>query len=81
MFQGCGKGSGGAEVAVSIGQQTMTFIVEDTGHFQNFKWRDIGEVVVDAPAVQMVTVTPQKKPGVAVMDLRQIRITWIGDAK
>ena len=81
VFQGCGKGSGGAEVAVSIGQQTMTFIVEDTGHFQNFKWRDIGEVVVDAPAVQMVTVTPQKKPGVAVMDLRQIRITWIGDAK
>ena len=80
VFQGCGKGSGGSEVAVNIGQEKVTFTVEDTGHFQNFKWRDIGEVVVDAPAVQTVTVSPKTKPGVAVMDLRQIRLTRIRDA-
>ena len=40
--QGCGKGSGGAEVAVEIDDQTLTFTVQDTGHFQNMILRTIG---------------------------------------
>src|SRR5215210_7275248 len=35
-LQGCGKGSGGAEVEFIVGKQTLKMIVEDTGHFQNF---------------------------------------------
>ncbi len=72
VLQGCGIDSGGAEVAVSLADQTLTFVVEDTGHFQNFKWRDIGQVEITAPGEYTLTVKPRTKPGVAVMDLRQI---------
>ena len=40
VLQGCGKGSGGSEVEVAVGEQTLTFTVEDTGGFQNFKARE-----------------------------------------
>ena len=69
--QGCGRGSGGAEVAVEAAGQTLTFIVQDTGHFQNMIQRTIG--VVDLPAGrQTLAVKPRTKPGGAVMDLRRV---------
>ena len=46
--QGCGKGSGGAEVAIEIGGQTLKFTVQETGHFQHMIQRIIGEVKLDA---------------------------------
>jgi arylsulfatase A len=71
ITQGCGKGSGGAEVAVEIAGQTLKFTVQDTGHFQNFIQRTIG--TVDLPAGrQTLAVKPRTKPGAAVMDLRRI---------
>ncbi len=72
VLQGCGKGSGGAEVAVSVADQSLTFVVEDTGHFQNFKWREIGQVKIGAAGEYTLTVKSRSKPGAAVMDLRQI---------
>ena len=74
VLQGCGKGSGGADVDVSVGSQTRTFTVEDTGGFQNFKPRTIGTVTIDKPGRHTLTVTPKTKPGVAVMDLRQVTL-------
>src|SRR5262249_42076447 len=47
VLQGCGKGQGGSEVEVTVGEQVLKFTVEDTGHFQNFKARDIGTVTID----------------------------------
>jgi hypothetical protein len=73
VLQGCGKGSGGSEVAVSADKQQVKFIVEDTGHFQNFKPRVIGRLKFES-GKQMLEVRPQTKPGAAVMDLRQIRL-------
>lgn len=75
ILQGCGKGSGGAEVALSIGEQAVTFTVEDTGHFQNFVKRSVGKVVIAEPGMVTLTVKPKTKPGVAVMDLRQVLLT------
>lgn len=69
--QGCGAGSGGAEVAVEIGGQTLKFTVQDTGHFQHMILRNIGEVKLDA-GKHTLAVKPQTRPGVAVMDLRRI---------
>src|SRR3954463_11238419 len=43
-FQGCGKGSGGAEVRFIVDDQTLKMTVQDTGHFQNFVERDLGQV-------------------------------------
>ncbi len=72
VLQGCGKGSGGAEVVFAVGEQTSKLTVEDTGHFQNFVRRQLGDFELTAGAHQL-TVKPQTKPGVAVMDLREVR--------
>ena len=79
VLQGCGTGSGGAEVKVSVatGNQEpphgeVKFTVEDTGHFQNFKPRVIGTVEIPESDWLSLKVIPLTKPGVAVMDLRQI---------
>ncbi|MBA3698177.1 MAG: hypothetical protein H0W78_04935 [Planctomycetes bacterium] len=75
VLQGCGKGSGGAEVAVTIGAQAVTFTVEDTGHFQNFVKRSIGQITIGEAGLITLSVKPKTKPGVAVMDLRQVLLT------
>lgn len=69
--QGCGAGSGGAEVAVEVAGQTLKFIVQETGHFQQMILRPIGEVKL-AAGKQTLAVRPQTKPGPAVMDLRRV---------
>ena len=69
--QGCGKGSGGADVAVEIDDQVLNFTVQDTGHFQNQILRTIGTVKL-APGKHSLAVKPLTKPGAAVMDLRRV---------
>lgn len=69
--QGCGKGSGGAEVAIEIDDQKLNFTVQDTGHFQNMILRTIGEVQL-ARGKHVLAVKPRTKPGAAVMDLRRV---------
>ena len=71
ITQGCGKGSSGAEVAIEVAGETLKFTVQDTGHFQNFIQRTIGEVELPA-GKQTLAVKPQTKPGGAVMDLRRV---------
>ena len=71
LQQGCGSGSGGAEVAVEIGDQILTFTVQETGHFQSMIQRVIGTVDLTA-GKHRLAVKPRTKPGVAVMDLRRV---------
>jgi arylsulfatase A len=72
VLQGCGKGSGGAEVALQSAGQTATFTVKDTGGFQAFEARDVGELTFKEPGRYTLDVVPKTKPGVAVMDLRRV---------
>ena len=72
-LQGCGKGSGGAEVEFVIADQKLKMTVQDTGHFQNFVERNIGQVELKKGA-QRLEVRPLTKPGVAVMDLRSVTL-------
>jgi hypothetical protein len=76
VLQGCGKGSGGSEVEVRIEgaspTQTLTFTVQDTGHFQNFVRRELGRINLPSPGRHTLAVRPKSKPGAAVMDLRQV---------
>ena len=73
--QGCGSGSGGAEVAIELRGEhdvtTLTFTVQDTGHFQHQILRVIGEASLEAGR-HTLAVKPRTKPGAAVMDLRRI---------
>lgn len=74
VLQGCGAGSGGAEVDFTVGAQTLRMTVQETGHFQNFVAREIGTFRFDRPGRHTLEVKPRTKPGVAVMDLRQVRL-------
>jgi hypothetical protein len=78
VLQGCGKGQGGSEVVLSVGEQALPFTVEDTGHFQNFKARPIGTVTLDKPGRYTLTVKPKKKAAAAVMDLRTVTLRPAG---
>ena len=72
-LQGCGKGSGGAEVDVWVGDQRLAMTVQDTGGFQNFVTRDLGTIQLDAGR-HTLSVRPRTRPGIAVMDLREVRL-------
>jgi arylsulfatase A-like enzyme len=74
ILQGCGQGSGRSEVEFAVGQQKLAVTVEETGGFQNFVRRDIGTIRLDQPGRYELIVKPLKKPGAAVMDLREVRL-------
>ncbi len=74
ILQGCGKGQGGSEATLSVAGQALPFVVEDTGHFQNFKPREIGVVRMDRAGPQTLSVKPLRKAHGAIMDLRQVRL-------
>jgi arylsulfatase A-like enzyme len=75
VLQGCGKGQGGSEVELSIANQSLSFTVEDTGGFQNFKSREIGSVTIEKPGRYTLEVRPKKKAAAAIMDLRAVTLT------
>lgn len=74
VLQGCGKGQGGSEVEVVVGEQAFKFTVEDTGHFQNFKAREVGTVKIDKAGRHTLTIRPKTKAAAAVMDVRQVTL-------
>jgi arylsulfatase A len=71
---GCGNGSGGSDVRFEIGEQVLSMTVPETGGFQNFVPRMLGEIQIDKLGRHELRVKPIKKPGAAVMDLRQVRL-------
>jgi lysophospholipase L1-like esterase len=73
VWQGCGKGQGGSDVAVDVGGKRFKFVVEDTGHFQNFTPRRLGRVELPE-GKHTLAVKPQRKQAAAVMDLRRVRL-------
>lgn len=78
IWQGCGKGQGGSEVAVEVRANSgamikdARFVVEDTGHFQNFVPRNLGEVKFEEAGEYSLWVKPVKKKAAAVLDVRQV---------
>ncbi|MGI8602678.1 MAG: DUF5077 domain-containing protein [Verrucomicrobiales bacterium] len=74
ILQGCGKDSGGSEVEVVLGRERFTFIVQETGHFQNFLRRQVGTLRVEKPGNYTLAFRPLKKTGRAIMDLREVSL-------
>ena len=74
ILQGCGKGQGGSEVAVQVGEQELLFKVEETGHFQNFKRRTVGTLTLAAGKSQTLALRPRTKAAGAIMDVRQVQL-------
>ncbi len=74
IHQGCGAGHGGSMAKVLVADAAFEFAVEDTGHFQNFRPREVGTVQFDAAGQYSLAVKPITRKSVAVMDIRRIRL-------
>lgn len=74
VLQGCGKGHGGSKVEVRVAGQALKFEVQETGHFQNFIWRTVGEVTLTESDSQTLQIVPVNKANGAVMDVRMVRL-------
>ncbi len=73
LLQGCGKGQGGSEVKLAAGDQSLSYTVEDTGHFQNFVEREAGKITLGKVDLRFEIRAVKKAKG-AVMDVRQVRL-------
>lgn len=75
VLQGCGAGQGGSTVEMSAGGggEPLRFTVEETGHFQRFVPRDVGELTIPAGDARILVRAVAKKAA-AVMDLRQVML-------
>jgi arylsulfatase A len=72
---GCGAGSGGSTVEFRVDGQVLTLSVPVTGGFQTFVPQPLGRVMLDRPGRHRLEVRATAKPGPAVMDLREVRLT------
>ncbi len=86
VLQGCGKGHGGSTMSVAVdagrdgAPEPITFIVEDTGHFQAFKPRVIGRVMLPAGR-HTLRIQPKTIVNVACCDIRQVRLVPAGTTR
>ncbi len=78
VWQGCGQNQGGSEVAVEVAAERFTFLVEETGHFQIFLPRRVGQVTFAAPGLYTLALKPKSKKASAIMDVRQVRLVPVG---
>ncbi|HBJ37827.1 MAG TPA: hypothetical protein DDZ51_24335 [Planctomycetaceae bacterium] len=78
ILQGCGGGQGGSRISLAIGDVAVETTVEETGHFQNFRWRDLGPIKLQAASDIDVSLRCVTKAKAAVMDVRQIRLVPSG---
>lgn len=74
VWQGCGPGQGGSRMLITGPREPITWVVEETGHFQNFKPRIAGRLLFDQAGTQRLTVRPAKIAAKAACDIRQIRL-------
>ena len=74
VWQGCGKDQGGSDVALEVGGKRTIFAVEETGHFQIFIPRRLGQVCFPKGGDYSISVKPQRKQASAIMDIRQVRL-------
>jgi hypothetical protein len=79
LLQGCGEGQGGSEGRISFlkdGQEcdAIDCAVEETGHFQNFRWVHSGYVYLEIMGNYTVTIQPSSIKQKAFGDIRAVSI-------
>ncbi len=78
ILQGCGTGQGGSTATLTVGEgndiQSVAFEVLETGHFQNFQWRTIGQVDLTRSGVFPLKIAPTEIKKNALMDVRAVHL-------
>jgi hypothetical protein len=72
---GCGEGSGGSAVEFRVADQTLKLTVPVTGGFQRFVPQALGQVTLPRAGRYQFEVRATRKPGPAVMDLREVTLS------
>jgi len=78
VLQGCGPGNGGSTMRATfdgggVADRELSFVVEETTGFQDFKPRIIGRVMLAAGG-HLLRVGPEKIAAKAACDIRQVRL-------
>ncbi len=76
----CTDGSAGATYELGLNDQRISGKVPATGHWEHFVESSLGKVKL-ATGELTVTLKPLTKPGVAVMNLREISLERIGSTE
>lgn len=86
ILQGCGAGQGGSDAKISVQQEnsevaSLPFQVEETGHFQNFRWRTIGHVELKTTGRHELRLGAVKIANGALVDVRAIHLVRQANAE
>ncbi len=77
ILQGCGTGQGGSMAKLAIVgnvDDSLDFEVLETGHFQNFQWRHLGQLNVDRAGTYQLRIEPISIKKNALMDVRAVHL-------
>lgn len=82
ILQGCGAGNGGSTGEITLSQGVtadqpsakLEFEVLETGHFQNFVWRHLGEISLSEAGDFQLRISPKVIKRAALMDVRAVHL-------
>ncbi len=82
ILQGCGAGNGGSTAEITLTSVAskdkpaaqVEFEVLETGHFQNFVWRHLGQINVTEPGDYQLRISPKNIKRGALMDVRAVHL-------
>lgn len=82
ILQGCGAGNGGSTAEISLTSVAakdkpaaqVEFEVLETGHFQNFVWRHLGEINLTESGDYQLRISPKSIKRGALMDVRAVHL-------
>lgn len=78
ILQGCGAGQGGSRAKLSLAtdgkSSELAFEVLETGHFQDFQWRHLGQIEVNSAGNYTLKLEPVEIKKNALMDVRAIHL-------
>lgn len=79
ILQGCGSGQGGSDAKLSVFKDDtisseIEFKTKETGHFQNFRWNEIGELTINETGEYELQVKPERIANAALFDIRMIHL-------
>ncbi|MDD7986057.1 hypothetical protein PQO01_13985 [Lentisphaera marina] len=66
-----------AEYSINIGAEELQAKVVQTESWGSFKKIELGKIYINEPGTYTITLVPKNKPGVAVMNLRNLKISGL----
>jgi hypothetical protein len=79
VLQGCGAGQGGSDAVITLrkGERVTAerpFQTIDTGHFQNFRWNDLGTIQISEPGTYELRIAARRIADTALFDVRAVHL-------